>query len=129
MSRGPGRVQRVILDMIATPEASAGYISDYPWHWLYGRGPVGVPIDAAIAKVYGGEQTRSQRVAVYRAVGRLQGGGVAQLYSRRVCPVDLSVDPSGFHWKTGYVGCGCQTHLPRIVVGRPCVPSDPAPEP
>jgi hypothetical protein len=126
VSRGLGRIQRTILDMIATPEASSAYVPERDeCGGFYGAGPVGVPIDAIIAKVYGGEQTRAQRHAVQRAVRRLHDDGSAQVYWRRVCPVDLSVDPSGAHWKTGYVGCGCRVHLHRTIVGRPRAESDP----
>jgi hypothetical protein len=129
MSRGPGRIQRVILDMIATPEASAAYVPDHPnYDGYYGRGPVGVPIDAVIAKVYGGEPTRAQRNTVQRATRLLQSNRLAAIYYRPVCPVDLSVDPSGFYWRTGYVGCGCRAHSRRMIVGRQRAETDPDPE-
>jgi hypothetical protein len=86
MSKGPGRVQRAILDAISTPEAAApmtyanekGYPSD--------PGPVGVPLKLIFASIYGSDSpTRAQRHSVWRALRVLHERGEVEYYQRRAC--------------------------------------------
>ena len=73
MSHGPGRVQRAILDLIATERAMAS--SDRR------HGPVGVPLDAVLLALYDTvEPTRSQYSSVDRTVRVLAARGVISSY-------------------------------------------------
>ena len=81
VSHGPGRVQRAILDLIATPEAAALFDhernngSDGP------PGPVGVPLAAVFVAVYGtAKPTRAQHVSVHRALRVLRSRGLIDPY-------------------------------------------------
>jgi hypothetical protein len=111
MSRGPGRIQRAILDMIATPEAMA--TCDLPGNEQVG--PVGVPVDAVFAAVYGSRHaTRAQRVAVFRAIRVLTARGLVDIYGRRVCPRSGKVAA----WVPPSECCG-YSHVTENAVGRP----------
>jgi len=80
VSRGHGRVQRAILEMIATPEANAPYVS----HRLLASGdksgPVGLPVSEVARRLYSTEKSpRAQQEAVNRAIRRLESGGLVQI--------------------------------------------------
>jgi hypothetical protein len=75
VSRGPGRVQQVILAAIRAPEAAAARDD--------GTGPAGARIEAVWQELYGTETpTRAQRQSVQHAIDRL-GPEVVQARSWR----------------------------------------------
>jgi hypothetical protein len=115
MSRGPGRVQRAILDLIATPEATASFDCQKNPHEQ--PGPVGVPLDAVFGAVYDTWcPTRSQRVAVFRAIRILCSRSLIDTYSRRVC----HLHPHRVAYHTGYPEPCCgYSHCSTTAVGRP----------
>lgn len=120
MSRGPGRVQRAILDLVATDEAMKSFnVDDNPNGG--GPGPVGVPLGAVFMAVWGtDEPTRSQVSSVERAVRILSNRGAVKVYQRRFCPVRLTVDDY-YPWneETGsYDGCCGRLHRLGSAVGR-----------
>ena len=125
MSRGPGRrIQRAILDLIATDEATAPF--DHENHEYHGGpGPVGVPLTAVFVAVYGAcgyVPTRAQRVAVRRAVRALCSHGLIDTYSRRVChrtPCEVA-DPNAERNATGWQHKCCgYSHSMTSAIGRP----------
>lgn len=117
MSRGPGRIQRAVLDAIATPAASASFDCETPYG-SGGPGPVGVPLDAIFGTVYGTYRpTRAQRVAVHRAVRVLVADGAIDTYSRRSCPSRHEV-ADYVAWPEVCPDCRW-VHIPTAVVGRP----------
>lgn len=74
MSRGPGRVQRALLDWLRTdPEGTFG-----------DSGPVDVSITEAARAVFGvSEPTDAQRAPIRRAAHRLAAAGLIQHNGRR----------------------------------------------
>jgi hypothetical protein len=132
MSRGPGRIQRGILDMIATPEAAATF--DLPTSgYSGGPGPVGVPLDALYHRLFGVpfrpvwnearltyyQPTRAQYEAVRRAVSVLQSRGLIDTYARRVCPKTLTLAAGNWDAATFSYSCCGYNHVPVPCVGRP----------
>lgn len=132
MSRGPGRVQRAILELIGTPEAMA----TLPDEGLWGSapGPVGVALEAVYRDVYGvpyqdvpnyawgGDYrlSRAQYEAVRRAVSILMSRGLIDGYQHIVCPKTLAVEPTTPPDKETdrYPCCGLR-HRQRPCLGRP----------
>jgi hypothetical protein len=116
MSRGPGRIHRAILDAIATPEAAEPFNFDTRPYGAGLPGPVGVPVGAIFRAVYGTvHPSRTQRVAVRRAIRILEQRGQLGTYERRSCEATQEVAdyspescPDCRHW-----------HITRPAIGRP----------
>lgn len=120
MSRGPGRVQRAILDLIARPDAMASLdVDDTASH----PGPVGVPLAAVFRSVYNTDDpTRAQRVAVHRAIRELSSRGHVGTYQRRTCPLEPEKVTGPVPWDgtTRSYQCRCRwQHMTTVAVGRP----------
>lgn len=133
MSRGPGRVQRAILGLIATPEAMAAFDHETE-AYSGGPGPVGAPLDAVYHNLFGVpfrptwncarrtyyQPTRAQYGAVHRAVNILKSRGLIATYNRRVCPERLIVAPyAPFDNETKRYGCCGYCHSLTECAGRP----------
>lgn len=93
MSRGPGRIQRAVLD----------YLNTSPGRQNLQTGPDDVPLIAVTRAVFGTDQpTESQRATVRRAVRTLYAAGKLQL-TERVAEGkwDRSSEFARFYWRRG----------------------------
>ena len=115
MSRGPGRIQRAIITLITTPEATTTLVDDDA-----SPGPVGVPLTAIYFELWDTTNpTRAQKESVRRAVVTLCRNGTAETYSRRECPRDLKYAPFNWDEQRRKYGCCGWIHIPKAFVGRP----------